>query len=252
MKLVHLSDTHYGVGKNAYNLIWVVTWMIANLDHREHIIVFTGDLVDSPKVEWYKAVAELLWQLRDAGFVVLTVPGNHDIHDLGVDVGFGRDVGRILWERYIDPASSWGCEDVWPKRFNADGVHLIGIDTNEGTSGDWVAHMACGEVGDSQMLMMMLYVQDKPCVVLGHHRLLWDDPLHRLLDADEVFEILDGQSWGYVCGHQHKQDRRERNGMVCLASRRTTQPEDGHLQITIIDLVEGLPSTIVDIGSVSH
>lgn len=247
MKILHLSDLHIGVGKNYFHAKWIVSWIMANLDWREHIILITGDLVDSPSAQTYRAAAGLIEEMRRAGFSVLTVPGNHDIHYLGLDLGLGREVGRAMWREWIDPVSSWNPGDTWPKTFDADGVKIIGVDTNAGTSGDWIAHTAQGEVGETQLGRLSVEVQDTLNVILGHHKLFWREPWHKLLDAAEVLEIIRHRTLGWVCGHKHEQARHEEDGILSLSSRRSTQIEDGVLKLTSIDLVEGLPDEIVDV-----
>jgi 3',5'-cyclic AMP phosphodiesterase CpdA len=252
MRLLQLSDTHVGAGQNYAFLRWIVTWIITHLNSAEWVIGITGDLVDSPSIPAYRAISNLIEKLRDAGFDVLPVPGNHDLHYVGLDAGFGQEVGREMWREWIDPVSSWRSNDQWPRTYDADGVTIIGIDTNAGTSGNWMVDIAKGMVGRDQLLELVLLVQDLHNVVLGHHRLMWDDAFHRLIDADELLQVLIDQSMGYVCGHQHKQDTWEEGGLAGRASRRTTQPEGEVLQLTGLELVPGLPFEIMDVGMPVH
>lgn len=252
-RLILLSDLHMGVDNNAHHFRWLVVWIIANCTPGRDIVVIPGDLVDTPSHRWFKATARLIRKLRDAGFDVLCVPGNHDIHRKGVDLGPASAVGRAMWKKHIDPVCSWDkSKKGHPKTFQAGDVKIIGVDTNEGNSGDWAVDFARGVIGKKQQTQIALEVQDQPCVLLGHHRLFWDDVLHCLVDADELYDIISGQAWGWICGHRHKQERIEKPDFVSIASRRSTQPEEGCLLLTIIDLVEGLPSTIVDTGQITH
>lgn len=251
-RLILLSDLHVGKANNAHYFSLLVQWIMDNCTQGQDVVAITGDLVETPTEASFKETAQSILKLRDAGFDVLCVPGNHDLHLVGLDLGSGFNFGRDMWEAHIDPVCSWQDDATSPKRFLAGDVTIIGVDTNKSNSNDWKADIAAGVVGEAQQLDLVMAVQDQPCVVLGHHRLFWSDLLHRLADRDDVFKILKGQAWGWICGHRHKQERIEKGNFVSIASRRSTQLENGHLFVTIIDLVEGLPSEVVDAGQVTQ
>jgi len=79
MNIIHLSDLHIGKSNNFEKAKQIVDWIVTHPDlHQSDLVVISGDLVDDGKTWQFKKARNLIKRLRDAGFTVLAVPGNHD------------------------------------------------------------------------------------------------------------------------------------------------------------------------------
>lgn len=184
----------------------------------------------------FRDLHEALSPLVARGFRLFCVPGNHDIHPArGVDLGWLRDATYAGWERYVEPLVAQGV-GTWPRLWRFGGAQIIGLDTNAGSARDGIIDLACGCVGQAQLLALTIMLQDRPSVVLGHHRVWWRDRAHRLKDADDLAKILEPRARLYLCGHQHQAEVIEREGTTYRASRRSTQAEDGKLKYHLLGL----------------
>ncbi len=79
MKIIHLSDLHIGKSNNYEKAREIVAWILENKEiHRAEVVVISGDVVDDGEDWQFKQAAELISRLREGGYPVLVVPGNHD------------------------------------------------------------------------------------------------------------------------------------------------------------------------------
>lgn len=102
MKVIHLSDLHIGKSNNFEKSSQIIQWILENQPrHQSRLVVITGDLVDDGQDWQFELAAGLIKQLRDAGYIVLAVPGNHDYgpegirEDLHSQQQFQRLISRI-------------------------------------------------------------------------------------------------------------------------------------------------------------
>jgi 3',5'-cyclic AMP phosphodiesterase CpdA len=233
--LAHLADLHVGQPGALGATNTLVRAIIKRHKPEETGVVITGDLVDEPKEELYRELHKSLRPLKEEGFDLFCVPGNHDIHPAkGVDLGWLRDATYEGWERYVEPLMPKG-EGTWPRLWRFGGWQIIGLDTNAGSAHDGVIDLACGGVGAEQLLALTMMLQDGPSVVLGHHRVWWRDRAHRLKDADALAAILEPRARFYLCGHQHKAEVIKRGETTYRASRRSTQAEGGKLKYHLLE-----------------
>jgi len=79
LKIIHLSDIHIGKSNNLEKASQIVDWIIENRElHEADGIVISGDIVDDGQEWQFKQASGLISRLREAGMLVLPVPGNHD------------------------------------------------------------------------------------------------------------------------------------------------------------------------------
>lgn len=85
MNIIHLSDLHIGKSNNHKKANQVVDWIIGNQDlHQSNLVVISGDLVDDGETWQFEKARDLIGRLREADYLVLTVPGNHDYGPNGI------------------------------------------------------------------------------------------------------------------------------------------------------------------------
>lgn len=248
MYINHLSDLHFGKKGNDSEANVLADAIIANESPQLSIVAISGDLMDSPSHRCARRVGRFIRKFRHAGFHVVAVPGNHDLYPNGIDSGLWIDANRDPWNKYIEPQLSWQSSLSWPRLFVWNGLYIIGVDTQGGTAGDGEIDLAQGRVDDAQIRRLLLMVQDKPCIVIGHHRLFWNDVFHRLENAEQIVKLLSGQALAWICGHKHEASIIERDGLKSIASRRSTQREDGKLIYTKIAIDEHLTVEQIQVG----
>jgi len=166
----------------------------------------------------------------------MAVPGNHDIFTSGLDLGLASRATYALWLKYIAPIAGAHLLPRWPQRWQCGELTVIGLDTNQASGVDWQIDLARGQVGARQLADLTLLLQDGPVVVIGHHRVWWDDTAHRLEDAEQLHAILDPRALMYLCGHQHKAHEVLKGAVRYVAAPRSTQRHQGKLRYQVLDL----------------
>jgi len=85
VNIIHLSDLHIGKSNNLIKAHRIIEWIIGNQDlHQSNLVVISGDIVDDGETWQFKKARDLINRLREAGYIVLTVPGNHDCGPNGI------------------------------------------------------------------------------------------------------------------------------------------------------------------------
>ncbi len=85
MKIIHLSDLHIGKSDNLGKSDQIVDWIIKNQDtHQARIVIISGDLVDDGQIWQFEQMRELIMRLKQADYLVLVAPGNHDYGPDGI------------------------------------------------------------------------------------------------------------------------------------------------------------------------
>lgn len=95
LRIIHISDLHFTASDHTWDardnnlvldqqnsaakLLELATFLIANKPKtKADAVVITGDLTDSGDIGGYKLAQTFIQQLKDNGFKVFVVPGNHD------------------------------------------------------------------------------------------------------------------------------------------------------------------------------
>lgn len=114
-RIAHLSDIHFGANDPAI-VAATEAWL---LDHRPDLIVISGDFTQRARTGQFRAAGAYVARLREAGFAVLAIPGNHDIPLYDVVRRFAAPLDR--YKRFIGT-------DLCPW-FENDEVAVLGINT---------------------------------------------------------------------------------------------------------------------------
>ena len=113
--VAQLSDLHFG-SHDEKVVAGAEAWL---LEHRPDLVIISGDFTQRARVEQFRLASAFLNRLRADGFIVLAVPGNHDIPLYDLARRFGRPLER--YKRYID-------NDLCPW-FENDRLAVLGINT---------------------------------------------------------------------------------------------------------------------------
>lgn len=203
MKLIHLSDLHVGheeCGKRFRTIIDNITLRMQPAG--DFVIVVTGDLCDNAnRPEQREEAASGIEKLRNLGYKVLVVPGNHD-YGTGT-VGHIRNVALFKERFYGNP------EILYPKLDIINHIAFIGLDSTAEELSWHDRLLAQGELGREQLVRLKSIIADpaisgmKKVVYLHHHP--FDFKLGRQLkDSDELKEIIENRIDVLLFGHYHR------------------------------------------------
>jgi DNA repair exonuclease SbcCD nuclease subunit len=98
IRIAHLSDLHFGA-HDAESVWALLTRHFADPDRRPHLVLFTGDLVDSPYDQSFALVHQAIESLCQFGQIPYFMrAGNHDRHFWGNTSSwkFWRRVERVI------------------------------------------------------------------------------------------------------------------------------------------------------------
>ena len=90
IRILHLSDLHFGMPRQ--ETVWPSFCEYIRDEVRPHLVLVTGDVVDTPRKKLYRRAKECLDQLRPPGVGTgyqgyRVCPGNHDRHFRGNALG---------------------------------------------------------------------------------------------------------------------------------------------------------------------
>ena len=179
MKIIHLSDTHVGALDNGTRLERIVDDILRLGAPENHVIVHTGDLIDTATQQAMQEGYLILSRLHNAGWRVLLCPGNHDY-------GNAARVDDVQAQQFREHFQSFIFGQQAPE-FPV--VHLvgscafIGLDSSEEELGFLARWGAEGHLGQAQ-IGRLNSILDRPdlqglCKVLYLHH-------HPFLDAYAV------------------------------------------------------------------
>lgn len=210
MKILHLSDTHYGQPGAVERCQPTIDAMMARPDICDCIVVHTGDLIDSPAPgDQYDEAVEQLRPLADACLAYFCVPGNHDLEVAGL----------TPWAKarsmYDECAKALGSIGQLPYMRTIGYTAIIGLDTNRrppGAIDQLAAHAtATGHIGKPQISAISHQVlrqksMGRRVVVLAHHSPMGGHAALRLSDRGALGEALDsvGGVDLMLVGHLHE------------------------------------------------
>ncbi|GAC1583990.1 MAG: metallophosphoesterase [Sphingomicrobium sp.] len=95
-RLLHLSDLHFGA--HDPKLVEAVERRVD--EENPDIVIISGDFTQRARTDQFEEAGAFLGRLRDAGHVVLAIPGNHDIPLYDVFRRFLSPLTR--YRKYID------------------------------------------------------------------------------------------------------------------------------------------------------
>lgn len=210
-KIIHLSDTHIGYENLSNRLGDIVTRMIFHKTPAEnYIVVVTGDLVDDATRDGsYEEASAHLDRLKQAGFTILVVPGNHD-YGTG-SLGSAKLVTKFKMHFFGDT------QMTYPKLDIIDNIAFIGLDSMAEELHWYDRLFAEGELGEEQLKRLAIILKSNQVkesqytVVYLHHHPFHPKTFHSLKDSEELEKTLRNHSIdALLFGHNH--DGRVWNG----------------------------------------
>ena len=220
--ILHLSDLHIGNDKrrdqHAKTLVAIIKERWSGAD--KPLLLVTGDFVDDGRESQYRVAGRLVNELRQAGFTLLALPGNHDYGWNG-----NRATPRCFnrFRRHLLGGSQVSYPEVMETR---DGSAIVLLNSMQSECGFWDGLLANGELGGEQLgklrdtlaaLQARRAEGAKVIVALHHHSFLFpnDGVIHRtferlghfLKDATAFLETIAGPPPlidALLFGHEHR------------------------------------------------
>jgi len=215
---IHLSDLHIRWHKNAAenrSLQFVVEQIVQTYDQQEKpAVLITGDLTDDGRKDQYHHAANLLYPLKEKGFPLFIVPGNHDYGPEGniyLDVALRNFEQIILRDLLGHNVPETG--EFYPHIVELGSLVFVGVDSVVANE-DQPVHFASGEVGPLQRRLLRealcKYLNtDKTIVTYFHHHPFDRHRVMKLDDATEMMQLLSGRTDFLCFGHDHVEQRWE-------------------------------------------
>jgi len=213
-KIIHLSDLHCGYRDLTEKFTTMVTDIRSHAKPaHEHVIVITGDLVDtSLPQDSYTAVLNQLERLKEAGFPVLVIPGNHD---------YGT--GALGYPEFVSKFKSYFFEDesiVYPKLDIIGNIAFLGLDSTAEELHWYDRTFAEGQLGKEQLARLHVKLNSpevSTCthtvIYLHHHPFRAHRIFQGLKDAKSLRILLSKHKIAALLfGHNH--DGNEWNGQL--------------------------------------
>lgn len=232
IKILHISDLHFGA--KGQQGVWESLEGYLNTTLMPDLILVTGDIIDSPKEDLYRAARQALDRLGSTYGRYFVCPGNHDRHPRGNALGWvtalykrvARSKSASAWfdNQFGDRIPPLDRPDriVLERTGNRWTVDIYGLDTsiNARFSAQGIASLESLEKIESIAGASISedFLDADLVVVLLHHHLLPIAALERsrqsakglfgatttMLNAGTVLEALTHQSVNLVLhGHEH-------------------------------------------------
>ncbi len=201
-KIIHLSDLHVGheeCGARFHALIDNITFLKQPANN--YIIVITGDIVDNAThSEYIDEAVDAIEQLKERGYKVLVVPGNHDY---GTGVKGDKKFVDVFKERHFKSG-----EISYPKLDIIDKIAFIGLDSSAEELHWFDRFFSEGELGKKQLKRLKKILKKpevairKKVVYLHHHP--FDFKLGmQLKDNNELKKVIENKIDMLLFGHYH-------------------------------------------------
>ncbi len=246
-KIIHISDLHTGYENCTEKFDKLANMILLNcIPAEEYVIVITGDLVDDATETDYSEVITILTKLKEAGFEILIVPGNHDY-------GTGAIANKKYVEKFKKAFFYTTRKEFYPyfklvSKTPNQIIAFIGLDSMAGElkffSGKFWAE---GELGDEQLERLEILLNkpeikacSKRVVFLHHHPFdtALELPFLYLKDSDKLQKIIAGKVDALLFGHKHS--GKEHNGKWniprCYDAGSSTGKKGEISPVRIIDL----------------
>ncbi len=201
-KIIHLSDLHVGhedCGDKFRALIDNITFLKQPANN--YIVLITGDIVDNANhIEYIEEAVDGIEQLKERGYKVLVVPGNHDY---GTGTVGNEKFVDLFKEKYFK-----SLEISYPKLDVIDEIAFIGLDSTAEELHWLDRFLSEGELGKRQLLRLKKMLNDpevvsrKKVVYLHHHP--FDFKLGmQLRDNNDLKKIIENKIDMLLFGHYH-------------------------------------------------
>ncbi|MBL4803561.1 MAG: metallophosphoesterase [Alphaproteobacteria bacterium] len=184
MKIIHLSDLHFGTETD--DLVNLTLEHIR--EAKADFVIISGDFTQIGNKPEFVAARQFI---DDIILPTLCIPGNHDVPQ------------RNLYERFTRPYKKYKahiCDDLMPT-YNNDLVELIGINSARRALPHW--NWANGAVSLQQRSALESFFKDTPAekwrICTMHH------PIHKIADMPIDVTVL-GRKRTLECFHTLKVD----------------------------------------------
>jgi len=240
-KIIHLSDLHIGYADMSRSFKCIVDNIkFLKQPASDYVIVITGDIVenafDDPRYEEAQAYMQML---RDEGYAVLIVPGNHD---------YGT--GWLALKGYVKEFKKAFFGDVktrYPKLDIIDGVAFIGLDSMAEELNWYDSLAANGELGKAQLTKLSKLLAGKAVkdcshrvIYLHHHPFEPLSKIHELKDSEDLRAALTASESVAALLYGHNHHGKTCNGAWgiprCYDAGTATRKNDGASIHRVIDL----------------
>lgn len=206
-KIIHLSDLHIGyrdMEERFYRLIGNI--MFKKQPAQQYVIVITGDIIDRAQTGFFAAAEQAVAVLRQAGYTVLIVPGNHDYANLV----HGEKKNTEIFKAHFFPDPHLD----YPRLDIIDNTAFIGLDSMAEELHWYDSLWANGELGaekgqqihrlDKMLKSPEVTACDYKVVYLHHHPFEPVSYFHKLKDAGEFCSVLKKHKIdALLFGHNH-------------------------------------------------
>jgi 3',5'-cyclic AMP phosphodiesterase CpdA len=201
MKILHISDLH--VHKHEEKNEGIVGRLDYIFRHfPDHLIVVTGDIVDSGTREQYERAYQLLFPFAGR---ILVCPGNHSE---GIKGNFYDKECAQMFDEFLSlPLKQAGTYYGYnsPCVSEIENVRFIGLDSNIETNS--FLRFAQGVIGGKQLRLLapLLDTEKVRIVYLHHHPFITaNDITMRLKDAKKFEQAVTGKVDVLLFGHLHE------------------------------------------------
>ena len=240
MKIIHLSDLHIGYENLGRRFLHIANNIIFEKQPAaDYVIVVTGDLVDDANDSAnYDEARMLLDRLKNAGYAVLVIPGNHD-YGTGA-LGHSRYVGQFKQVFFGDQSVTYPKLDIIGK------TAFIGLDSMAEELHWYDRLFAQGELGDDQRTRLESTLKEPKVIactsriVYLHHHPFDPLPFHGLKDSDKLGDVLQkhGKIDALLYGHNHVGNKHNGGWGIsrCYDAGSSTRKKGAPGPIRVLDL----------------
>ena len=213
-KIIHLSDLHIGHGDCGPDFRKIINNISERMNPaRNYIIVITGDIVDNANhTEFTDEAVESIGLLREKGYRILVVPGNHDYGNGAA----GRKEFVPIFKKMF-----YGSADIsYPKLDIIGRIAFIGLDSMAEELHWYDRFFSEGELGTEQLnrlekILAEDKVKNRKKVVYLHHHPFDFKALMQLKDNEQLRKLIAGKIDVILFGHYHRDEEsatRDYNG----------------------------------------
>jgi 3',5'-cyclic AMP phosphodiesterase CpdA len=202
-KIIHLSDLHVGhdeCGADFRAIVEKISYQ--RQPAKRYIIVITGDIVDNANHgEQSDEALAAIELLKDRGYRVLVVPGNHDY---GNGAKGNKKFVEMFKERYYKSK-----EITYPKLDIIGKTAFIGLDTTAEELHWYDRFFSEGELGKKQLSALKKMLKDpkvdnRKKVVYMHHHPFGFKLGMQLKDSGVLKKIIANKVDALLYGHYHR------------------------------------------------
>ena len=207
IRLVQLTDTHISADEDellgGVNTTGTLLDVIADVARQQDVdlVLLTGDLAETPSVETYRKLAQILQQVN---LPVYCLPGNHD--EPGIMQRL-LNTGNVSTANFLT-GGNWS---------------IILLNTYE--AGEQGGYLSADELSGLEAALERS--SDRHVLICLHHHPVdihsaWMDAMG-LKNSEALFQVLDRHNniRGIIWGHIHQEFSTTRNGVLLLGSPST-------------------------------